>query len=545
MSSKIKWGITEDAVEEAIRGVLDRAYAHDETIADDKYLLRTGGTLTGNLTLDPTTTTAPLLSLVNVEGSGGEGPSRTTLRKNATSVADYGTVLTDFAWGNGSTMQKQAQLRLWATNNPIYRLQLNYITEDGALTTDTIFGTHNPPTVQEVSGLQTELSKFYSAQNKPTISDVTGLQDALDAISTTGGYDGILPVSHGGTGAENPLNAITALGGLSAASVGTPIVAGDNIDEYKTPGTYVSSDGTVSASLQGTPPWTSAGFKLYVFKSYTNSTLFQLATGTSPNGIAMRSKPNASSNWAGWVTISTSSHNHIIRDIEGLQDELDNKAVVNHTHNYLSKTGGTLTGNLTLDPEASYIPRLTFITDEKEGVGPAMGVVYKNASADSDNGTQMVDYVWGNGLVNENKNVRIALRAGVSDPNALRIIFNDGDGTGTLRTCQIYGEHNRPWIDGQISLGDTADLNTITAMGWYRCPLASTSQSIKHTPQYNTTTLVNTSFGIFNMTVGAIGPVSAPYIYQEILRMNDGKRWYRYTTNATAADPTWTEWVET
>lgn len=652
MSSKIKWGITEDAVEEAIRGVLDRAYAHDETIADEKYLPRTGGTLTGNLTLDPTTTTAPVLSLVNVESSGGEGPSRTTLRKNASSTADYGTILTDFAWGNGNTMQKQAQLHLWATSNPKYRLQLNYTGEDGFTTTSTIFGTHNPPGVADITGLssallakadanhthdylplsggtltgelttqrnaprfllvssekegvgrsRTVLMKnasasadsgtlltdyvwgdgtlnnqrtalqikssegqlrnriklidyaeggnyitylLYGEHNKPGITDVSGLQDALDAIASTGGYDGILPVSHGGTGADNPLNAITALGGLSAASVGTPIANGDNIDEYRTPGTYVSSDGAISASLQGTPPWTNSGFKLYVIKSYTSSTFFQIATGTTPNGIVMRSKANTTSGWSNWVTISTSAHKHTIMDIAELQDELDNKAVVNHTHNYLLKTGGTITGNLTLDPENTNISRLTFISDEKEGVGSAMGVLYKNASNTQDNGIQLVDYVWGNGLINENKNVRLNLRAIASTKDALRLVFNDGDGTGTLKTYSIYGEHNKPWIDGQINLDETSDLNTITTIGWYRCPLSVTSQSIKHTPGYDSTTLVNTRFSIFNMTVGAIGPVSAPYIYQEILRMNDGKRWYRYTTNATAADPTWTEWVET
>jgi hypothetical protein len=53
----------------------------------------------------------------------------------------------------------------------------------------------------------------------------------------------------------------------------------------------------------------------------------------------------------GSVSISTQvlddSHNHIISNIDGLQDTLDSKSDVTHTHNYVSKTGDVMTGALT------------------------------------------------------------------------------------------------------------------------------------------------------------------------------------------------------
>lgn len=683
MSSKIKWGITEDAVEEAIRGVLDRAYAHDETIADEKYLPRTGGTMTGNLTLDPVSTTQPVLSLVNPEASDGSGPSRVTLRKNAGDTADYGTILTDFTWGNGSTTQKQAQLRLWAKGSEAQRLLLIYRDGDGAETIDTIFGSHNPPRVADVSGLQDALNEkadtnhthsylplsggtltgneviqnnaispsltlsspekilvgrgrtvlyknasnttdygtlladytygedtkhiavqlqsaagsladrimfvnystdgsyiryhLYGEHNKPGITDVSGLQDALDAISTTGGYDGVLPISNGGTGATNAIDAITALGGLSTATRGISIPSGANIDEYTTPGTYYAVDGDVAASLQGTPPWTTAGFKLYVTRGYQN-VIFQFAQAAAA-ALYVRVRQNLTADWGEWTSYAYANHTHgnirsdgTITPEDTVVDTSDRLLITDMSdggkikrarivfdgatrdkaltpngtwEKFMTLSGGTFTGSITLDPTGTAMPLFTLVSAEKADLGAGRTMLYKNASTENDNGTQLVDYTWGNGISTENKNTRLVISAGATQlAKSLMLTKNEGDGTAPT-TYQIYGEHNRPWIESQPRINPGDDLNTFTTVGWYRCPINATAQQIKHTPGYDTTTLLNSSMHIFNLTVGEIGPVSNPYIYQELLVYNTGKRWYRYTLDPTTQNVVWTEWVET
>lgn len=124
----------------------------------DGYLPLTGGTLTGSLTLDPTGASGPILTLVNAEKSG-VGPSRMSLRKNASASADSGTFLTDLTWGNGSAAQKQIQMVLRAASpNLSGLLYLSFRDGAGGVTTYYIYGTHNPPAVANVTGLEARLS---------------------------------------------------------------------------------------------------------------------------------------------------------------------------------------------------------------------------------------------------------------------------------------------------------------------------------------------------------------------------------------------------
>ena len=98
----------------------------------------------------------------------------------------------------------------------------------------------------------------------------------------------------------------------------------------------------------------------------------------------------ATFNSLGNVSISTQvvddSHNHIISNIDGLQDALDSKSDTTHTHDYVSKTGDVMTGALTA-PDYYINNDSTRIT---EGLGDTVRL--QTSSGYVDIGPQNVSY---------------------------------------------------------------------------------------------------------------------------------------------------------
>ena len=103
-------------------------------------------------------------------------------------------------------------------------------------------------------------------------------------------------------------------------------------------------------------------------------------------------------------------------------------------------SGGTLTGNLTVDPESG-TPSFTLVSDEKEDVGAARSRLYKNASGTADYGTLLVDYAWGDASVNNDRAALILCRNISNLANALLLRWYTGNAYNAYR---IYGEHNKP-----------------------------------------------------------------------------------------------------
>ena len=542
--------------------------AAERTAWNGKYD-KTGGVLTGNVTVQPTG--APMLTLSAPEKSG-TGRSRTILQKNASGSADYGTQLVDYVWGDGSTANQRTTLRLQCAAALAERLMLIDYAAGGSYVLYHLFGEHNLPAVANITGLQAALDgkvdkvtgKGLSAndytnaeKNKlagiaagAQVNSITGVKGNAESSYRTGnvnltpanigaaaashthgagdinsgtlnaarlpaatastqgavklGASGgaaayshthgagaiasgtldadrlpTVPISKGGTGATGTLAAITALGGLSALDYGTLLTANSSINTLLTPGTYYCNTAAIAVTITGAPV-TEAGFRLFVMVGHNTQTVVQMANVNAK--LYIRSTANQGSTWTDWgqfskvghvhnasdltagtldaarlpaatgttrgaVTLGASggaaayNHTHNIAGVTGLQDALDGKSDTGHTHNYLPLSGGTLTGDVTVQKN---IPRVTFATEEKANVGRARMILYKNASVTADNGTQLADYVWGDGGAATNKNARLVLRsASTSLPDMLTLNVNEGTGASTI-VYKLYGEHNKP-----------------------------------------------------------------------------------------------------
>lgn len=112
--------------------------------------------------------------------------------------------------------------------------------------------------------------------------------------------------------------------------------------------TTVQSGGTLDI-IAGTNVTVSysAGGKVTIASTDTNTT-YSAGTGLTLTGTTF-----AVGNLSG--TYSTVGHTHPIEEIDGLQDVLDGKADIGHTHSYLPLAGGTVTGNLTLGNQADLV----------------------------------------------------------------------------------------------------------------------------------------------------------------------------------------------
>lgn len=129
-------------------------------VADGKmnfpYLPLTGGTLTGNLVVRPAGT--PQVALIAPEKEG-VGRSRTTLYKNASATADYGTTLVDYVWGNGSNTNKRTAVRVLSNTVSLKdRLVMIDYADGGSYVVYHLYGEHNQPTIADVTGLEARLT---------------------------------------------------------------------------------------------------------------------------------------------------------------------------------------------------------------------------------------------------------------------------------------------------------------------------------------------------------------------------------------------------
>lgn len=99
----------------------------------------------------------------------------------------------------------------------------------------------------------------------------------------------------------NSDSAIEPISDRALLSMGTLLASGDNIDTIGY-GLYCSLNSTVSTGLNGTPPTTDSGFKLFSYKNYSTDSDFQIAITTS--SIKFRQENN--NTWGNWYDVVTS-----------------------------------------------------------------------------------------------------------------------------------------------------------------------------------------------------------------------------------------------
>ena len=114
----------------------------------------------------------------------------------------------------------------------------------------------------------------------------------------------VLPVSQGGTGATTALEATKALGVFSnqtGSLSGDVIPENADLNDYTTPGVYISTSSTVSKTLDHTPTTTS-GFKLFVDGSYHSNYIRQFAFTAGTYLLTHRVR-KANGTWTEWAHI--------------------------------------------------------------------------------------------------------------------------------------------------------------------------------------------------------------------------------------------------
>lgn len=112
----------------------------------------------------------------------------------------------------------------------------------------------------------------------------------------------LLPIANGGTGAVSPTDALYNLSGYDLR-LGKQIVAGENLNDYTTPGTYYCTDSNISAQIENTPN-VATGFKLVVMQAGYSSQFKQIAYLNSSYQIYERYKAG-NNNWTPWLSILT------------------------------------------------------------------------------------------------------------------------------------------------------------------------------------------------------------------------------------------------
>ena len=116
---------------------------------------------------------------------------------------------------------------------------------------------------------------------------------------------------------------IDDIGAYALKDRGTLIPENSDLNNYTTAGNYYVSNSNSATTIANTP-FKNAGYRLICQIGYTNNSsyMYQIAFGTNGN---IKFRCYSTSAWGDWTSYSKTDH----------------------THSYLSLSGGTLTGNLT------------------------------------------------------------------------------------------------------------------------------------------------------------------------------------------------------
>lgn len=225
----------------------------------------------------------------------------------------------------------------------------------------------------KITGAATTVTGSNLTASRVLVSNSSGKIAASSSITTTelGYLDGVTSKIQ------------TQLDKKLSMSGGTSLVAGDDLNNFKTPGNYISSSGSVSADILNAP-LNSTGFKLIVIEGYSSAKFIQIAEA---NTNVMYHRYFNGSSWSDWaefydssnlppieklgitataaelnildgvtattaeinkldgLTATTTELNYVDGVTSAIQSQLDGKAASSHNHAASNITSGTLSSD--------------------------------------------------------------------------------------------------------------------------------------------------------------------------------------------------------
>ena len=154
----------------ATKNIQDQIDTLDEVV--DSKVSKYGDTMTGNLTIEPTSTTSPLISLIGNANASGK-KAKTVFRKSANSSIDYGTEVSD------ETFDGRKTSLVLQSNNELdkNRLRLKLTASDGTYEEYNLYGEHYKPTAADLGALENssyDLHSFVTDRNVMYASNIVG-----------------------------------------------------------------------------------------------------------------------------------------------------------------------------------------------------------------------------------------------------------------------------------------------------------------------------------------------------------------------------------
>ena len=325
------------------------------------------------------------------------------------------------------------------------------------------------------------------------------------------------------------------------------ITAGDDLNDYITPGTYVCRNGTISASVANLP-FTGSGFILYVISAYalsvSQTTVMQIAIDAGGRNIVCirRVDSEGATQWAQIADISditlgsvgvtataaelnkldgctatTQELNYVDGVTSNIQAQLNGKAASNHTHNYLPLSGGTLSGTLgverTIDGD---VHRAQFSSSGTTG-----SAYMSHKTNDVEDNYVSIDA--------NSSTFKIPLSVSGGGTGAA----SASEARANLGAAALDHTHDEYLSCVANNLLEDVDLNDYTTPGVYVSRNSTASATIANAP------MTGSGFMLYIVSPYVTSPVAGSNVVQIVISGGGDLAWYCRRGNGDA----WTKWA--